>query len=104
MGDIVMILINDEVQRAVYEADIKPNLEAGNALAFAHGFNIHFQQVVPRIMWTSYGGTQRSGHLVRRLRTGRASPVCWPFIRIRRGVLTRWDWPMQRASVAVVRA
>ena len=33
VGDIVMILINDEVQRAVYEADIKPNLEAGNALA-----------------------------------------------------------------------
>ena len=42
-----MILINDEVQRSVYEADIKPHLQAGNALAFAHGFNIHFQQVVP---------------------------------------------------------
>ena len=46
-GDVIMILINDEIQGAVYEADIKPNLEAGNALAFAHGFNIHFQQVVP---------------------------------------------------------
>ena len=46
-GDIVMILINDEVQRAVFEADIRPNLSAGNSLAFAHGFNIHFGQVVP---------------------------------------------------------
>ena len=45
-GDIIMILINDEVQRSVYEADIRPELEAGNALAFAHGFNIHFGQVV----------------------------------------------------------
>jgi ketol-acid reductoisomerase len=46
-GDIVMILINDEVQADVYKRDIEPNLEAGNALAFAHGFNIRYQQIVP---------------------------------------------------------
>ena len=46
-GDIVMILINDEVQAAVYKKDIAPNLEPGNALMFAHGFNIHFKQIVP---------------------------------------------------------
>lgn len=46
-GDIVMMLINDEVQAAVYKKDIAPNLEAGNALMFAHGFNIHFKQIVP---------------------------------------------------------
>ena len=46
-GDIVMILINDEVQADVYKKDIAPNLEAGNALMFAHGFNIHFKQIVP---------------------------------------------------------
>ena len=46
-GDIVMILVNDEVQAEVYRRDIAPNLEAGNALMFAHGFNIHFKQIVP---------------------------------------------------------
>ena len=46
-GDIVMILINDEVQADVYKKDIAPNLSAGNMLMFAHGFNIHFKQVVP---------------------------------------------------------
>ena len=46
-GDIVMILINDEVQAEVYKKDIAPNLEEGNLLMFAHGFNIHFKQIVP---------------------------------------------------------
>ena len=46
-GDIVMILINDEVQAEVYNRDIAPNLVEGNALAFAHGFNIRYQQIVP---------------------------------------------------------
>ena len=68
VGDIVMILINDEVQRAVYEADIKPNLEAGNALAFAHGFNIHFQQVVPPDNVDVFMVAPKGpGHLVRRV-------------------------------------
>ena len=47
-GDIVMMLINDEVQADVYKRDIAPNLEDGNALAFAHGFNIHYQQIQPQ--------------------------------------------------------
>jgi len=42
-----MILINDEVQADVYKKDIAPNLSAGNMLMFAHGFNIHFKQIVP---------------------------------------------------------
>ena len=46
-ADIVMILVNDEVQADLYKRDIAPNLEAGNALMFAHGFNIHFKQIVP---------------------------------------------------------
>ena len=46
-ADIVMILVNDEVQADLYKKDIAPNLEAGNALMFAHGFNIHFKQIVP---------------------------------------------------------
>ena len=46
-GDVIMMLVNDEVQADVYKRDIAPNLEPGNALMFAHGFNIHFQQIVP---------------------------------------------------------
>ena len=46
-GDIVMMLVNDEVQAEVYKKDIAPGLEAGNMLMFAHGFNIHFKQIVP---------------------------------------------------------
>ncbi len=46
-ADIIMILINDEKQAAMYKKDIAPNLEAGNMLMFAHGFAIHFGQIVP---------------------------------------------------------
>ncbi len=46
-ADIIMILINDELQADMYKNDIEPNLEAGNMLMFAHGFNIHFGTIVP---------------------------------------------------------
>lgn len=46
-ADIIMILINDEKQVALYKESIKPNLTAGKYLAFAHGFNIHYGQIVP---------------------------------------------------------
>ena len=46
-ADIIMILINDELQASMYKKDIEPNLEAGNMLMFAHGFNIHFNQIIP---------------------------------------------------------
>ena len=46
-ADVVMILINDERQAKVYKDSIEPNLKEGAALAFAHGFNIHFKQIIP---------------------------------------------------------
>jgi ketol-acid reductoisomerase len=46
-ADIVMILINDEKQAQLYRENVAPNLTAGKYLAFAHGFNIHFGQIVP---------------------------------------------------------
>jgi len=66
-ADLIMILLPDEVQRQIYTEEIAPNLEAGNVLAFAHGFNIHFGQIVPSpeidvIMAAPKG----PGHLVRR--------------------------------------
>jgi ketol-acid reductoisomerase len=67
-GDIIMILINDEVQGEVYEQDIKPHLSAGNSLAFAHGFNIHFGQVVPPADVDVFMVAPKGpGHLVRRV-------------------------------------
>ncbi|HIT02536.1 MAG TPA: ketol-acid reductoisomerase [Candidatus Enterenecus merdae] len=46
-ADIVMMLINDEAQAEVYRQDIAPHMSEGKALAFAHGFNIRYQQIVP---------------------------------------------------------
>ncbi|BCL37068.1 ketol-acid reductoisomerase [Nostoc sp. MS1] len=67
VADFIMILLPDEVQKTVYKNEIEPNLQAGNTLAFAHGFNIHFGQVVPPadvdvVMVAPKG----PGHLVRR--------------------------------------
>ena len=46
-ADIVMMLVPDETQKAVYENEVKAGLTAGKALVFAHGFNIHFKKIVP---------------------------------------------------------
>lgn len=46
-ADIIMILINDEKQAKLYKDSIEPNLTEGKALVFAHGFSIHFGQIVP---------------------------------------------------------
>ena len=46
-ADVIMMLIPDTLQPEVFETAILPNLDEGNALAFAHGFNIHFGQIVP---------------------------------------------------------
>ncbi|MDP2433711.1 MAG: ketol-acid reductoisomerase [Pseudomonadota bacterium] len=47
-ADVVMLLVPDEQQPAVYHNDIAPNIKEGAALAFAHGFNIHYNQIVAR--------------------------------------------------------
>ena len=46
-ADIIMILVNDEKQPKLYKESIEPGLKAGKSLVFAHGFNIHFGQIVP---------------------------------------------------------
>ena len=47
-ADVVMILLPDEQIASVYKNDVEPNIRQGASLAFAHGFNIHYGQVVPR--------------------------------------------------------
>ena len=69
-ADVVQILLPDEVQRKIYYNDIEPNLEAGNALVFSHGFNIHYDQIVPPEDVDVYMVAPKSpGHLVRRVYT-----------------------------------
>ena len=66
-ADIIMILIPDEKQAEVYKKEIAPNLSAGKALAFAHGFNIHFQQIIPPADVDVFMVAPKGpGHLVRR--------------------------------------
>ena len=65
-ADVVMVLAPDQDQRKIYEDSIEPNLKQGGVLAFAHGFNVHFQLIQPRadldvIMVAPKG----PGHLVR---------------------------------------
>ena len=66
-ADVIMILAPDEIQGALYENEITPNLEAGNALAFAHDFNIHFDVVhPPKDVDVFLVAPKGPGHLVRR--------------------------------------
>jgi len=70
-SDVIMVLAPDEHQSELYKNEIEPNIKQGATLAFAHGFNIHFQQIVPRadldvIMVAPKG----PGHLVRATYTG----------------------------------
>ena len=66
-SDVIMILIPDEKQRRVYESEIKPYLTEGKALAFAHGFNIHFTQIAPPENTDVFMVAPKGpGHLVRR--------------------------------------
>lgn len=66
-ADIVQILIPDEVQKRVYENGIQSHLKSGKALVFSHGFNIHFQQIIPPDDVDVYMVAPKGpGHLVRR--------------------------------------
>lgn len=65
-GDLVNILLPDEVQADIYARDIKPNLKPGNLLLCSHGFNIHFGQVVPpNGVDSALVAPKGPGHLVR---------------------------------------
>jgi len=75
-GDVVMMLVPDELAPNIYEQEIAPNLMPGNYLAFAHGFSIHFKKIVPpegvNVFMVAPKGP---GHLVRHEYTqGRGVP------------------------------
>jgi len=65
-ADIIMILINDELQAKLYKESIEPNLKEGDMLMFAHGFNIHFNQIVPpKYVDVTMIAPKAPGHTVR---------------------------------------
>ena len=69
-ADVIMILLPDEKQALVYYSEIEPNLKAGDALAFAHGFNIHYNQIVPpKNVDVFMVAPKGPGHIVRRTYT-----------------------------------
>ncbi|MFZ4450581.1 ketol-acid reductoisomerase [Salibacterium aidingense] len=67
-ADVIMILLPDEHQPGTYENEIKPELKPGKAIAFAHGFNIHFNQIVPPADIDVFMVAPKGpGHIVRRV-------------------------------------
>jgi len=65
-ADIIMVVVPDEVQRTLYRSEIAPNLSSGKTLMFAHGFNIHFNQIIPPPdIDVSMIAPKSPGHLVR---------------------------------------
>ena len=65
-GDIIMMLCPDEKQADIYKDVIEPNLESGNVLAFAHGFNIHYKQIIPpKDVYVIMIAPKGPGHTVR---------------------------------------
>lgn len=65
-ADIIMILINDELQADMYKKDIEPNLNEGDMLMFAHGFNIHFGLITPpKFVDVTMIAPKAPGHTVR---------------------------------------
>jgi ketol-acid reductoisomerase len=68
LGNLVMMLVPDQTQKVLYEESVKPNLRPGSALFFAHGFNIHFSQIVPPDdVDVAMVAPKGPGHIVRRL-------------------------------------
>lgn len=76
-ADLIMILTPDETQAAIYEKDIKPHLKKGKSLLFAHGFNIHFNQIKPpKDVDVFLIAPKGPGHLVRRTYTEGGGVPC----------------------------
>ena len=69
-ADVIVMLLPDQTQKEVYYADVESNLKAGNALIFAHGFNVHFGQIIAdKDVDVLMAAPKGPGHLVRRVYT-----------------------------------
>ena len=76
-ADVVMMLVPDEKQAKLYKEEVAQNLESGNALVFAHGFNIHYGQIVPPADVDVFMVAPKGpGHMVRRTYTEDSGVPC----------------------------
>ena len=105
-ADVVMILLPDEFIADVYHKQIEPNIKEGAALAFAHGFNIHYAQIVPRKdLDVIMIAPKAPGHTVRsRMSQVPARRCSLPSIRTTPARLMTWLFPTHALRAAAVRA
>ena len=99
-ADIIMILINDEKQAKLYKESIEPNLEPGNMLMFAHGFNVHFGLIkAPKGVDVTMIAPKAPGHTVRsEYQAGKGTPC---LVAVEQDATVRhliWHWLMHRVS------
>lgn len=103
-ADIICFLLPDTAQPAVYKQYVEPNIKPGAAMLFAHGFNLHYGQIIPKpendvIMVAPKG----PGKLVRDLyEQGQGVPCLCAVARTPRARPRIWRWPMPGASAAPV--
>ena len=70
VADVIMMVVPDQTQKVVYETAVRDNLKDGDMLMFAHGFNIHYNQIVPpKTVDVTMIAPKGPGHLVRRVYT-----------------------------------
>ena len=101
-ADVVMVLVPDELQAEIYQQELKPNLKEGAALAFAHGFNIHFRLIEPRPDLDVFMVAPKGpGHLVRaEYERGGGVPCLIAIQQDASAAPSIWRSPMARRSAA----
>jgi ketol-acid reductoisomerase len=99
-ADVIMVLTPDTVQRALYASDIAPHLKAGDALFFAHGFNIHYGYITPPAdVDVAMVAPKAPGHIVRRqFEAGQGTPVLVAVARDATGKA----WDLARSYAAAI--
>ena len=98
-ADVIMILLPDEKQKEVYDKEIHPYLRENQALAFAHGFNIHFKQIVPPDFVDVFMVAPKGpGHLVRRVFPGTTRSMAPLVLAIGPGFSTLLKHPFVEAE------
>src|SRR5712692_7084709 len=105
-GDIVMMLVPDELAPEVYASEIAPSMKAGKYLAFSHGFSIHYRFVRPPEEVSVFMVAPKARAIWCGMSTpeARAFPVCSQCIRTRRGTRGKLHWHTQAPLVAAGRA
>lgn len=101
-ADFIMILLPDEVQKTVYKNEIEPYLTEGKTLAFAHGFNIHFGQVVPpsNVDVVMVAPKVPRAFSPSHLRTGQGVPALFAVYQDASGQAVTGQWHMLKVLVA----